>query len=380
MNTFAAAQLALALRPMTTPNNISRREGYRQIQISVGFAPGARSGMNLGADGRRQIQRFCQRLCQRPCRCPRQLASAGDRESEGGGWNQPKQVGAPGGGRLGGSRGAGGPIHRGPRPRDRAGTRRGFRGTTPGRGVRRRRYNFRSCRRTARGAKDGPVDTELGIIPRGTGGDFRRTLDLPTDVALAAAHIRDRPARLIDAAHVHYTTADGGIDTRYFINVASFGFSSAVAARANRSSKTLGAKVAFLGATLKTLIAYQNTDVILEMDGGPPVRRTLMLAAIGNGRYFGGGMKICPDATLDSGVLSVVLVGDLGKWETITNMPRLFAGTHLAMEDVRATTVHTLRATPAELGAVIPVELDGETPGHLPATFEVEPLALRVRF
>ena len=276
---------------------------------------------------------------------------------------------------------AGGPIHRGPRPRDRAGARRGFRGTTPGRGVRRRRDDFRGCRRTARGAKRRARSTpELGIIPRGTGGDFRRTLDLPTDVALAAAHIRDRPARLIDAAHVHYTTADGGIDTRYFVNVASFGFSSAVAARANRSSKTLGAKVAFLGATLKTLVAYQNTDVILEMDGGPPVRRTLMLAAVGNGRYFGGGMKICPDATLDSGALSLVLVGDLGKWETITNMPRLFAGTHLAMEDVHATTVHTLRATPAEPGAVIPVELDGETPGHLPATFEVEPLALRVRF
>jgi diacylglycerol kinase family enzyme len=105
-----------------------------------------------------------------------------------------------------------------------------------------------------------------------------------------------------------------------------------------------------------------------------------MLAAVGNGRYFGGGMKICPDATLDDGAFSLVLVGDMGKFEVLANLPRLFAGTHLALEDVSAATVHTLRATPAEMGALVPVELDGESPGFLPATFEIEPLALRVRF
>jgi diacylglycerol kinase family enzyme len=153
-----------------------------------------------------------------------------------------------------------------------------------------------------------------------------------------------------------------------------------VAGRANDSSKTFGPKAAFLGAVVRTLASYQNTEVLLELDGAPPIRRTLMLAAIGNGRFFGGGMKVCPEAKLDSGALSLVMVGDLGKFEVLVNLPRLFAGSHLKLEDVRAASVRTLRAAPVEANVQIPLELDGETPGRLPATFEVLPAALRVRF
>jgi diacylglycerol kinase (ATP) len=226
----------------------------------------------------------------------------------------------------------------------------------------------------------GAQDTELGIIPGGTGGDFRRTLDLPKNVGQAARRIRDFPAHLIDAGRVRFTTPERSTSERYFINLASFGFSSVVAARTNSSSKTLGTKVAFLGSTVRTLASYQNSEVLLELDGTPAIRRTLMLAAVGNGRFFGGGMKICPDAKLDSGHLSLVTVGDLGKMKVLASLPRLFAGTHLSIEDVHATTVRSLRASPVEPDQIIPIELDGETPGHLPATFEVVPRAIRVRF
>jgi len=84
-------------------------------------------------------------------------------------------------------------------------------------------------------AAAGARDVEMGIIPRGTGGDFRRTLYLPHDIATAARHIRERPAQAIDVGRATFTTPSGGTDTRTFINVASFGFSSSVAARANGS-------------------------------------------------------------------------------------------------------------------------------------------------
>src|SRR6185436_19468711 len=89
----------------------------------------------------------------------------------------------------------------------------------------------------------------LGIIPRGTGGDFRRALELPQNLAAAARQIRDGQVRAIDAGRVTFTSHEGDRVTRHFVNVASFGFSSDVATRANGSSKRLGAKVAFLGAT-----------------------------------------------------------------------------------------------------------------------------------
>lgn len=226
----------------------------------------------------------------------------------------------------------------------------------------------------------GAPASALGIIPRGTGGDYRRTLELPTDITQAAEHIRRSSAHTVDAGRAIFTAPDGSTATRTFVNVASFGFSSAVAARANLSSKAFGAKSAFLGALVRTLMVYENTEVMLELDGAEPVRRTVMLAAIGNGRYFGGGMKICPDSKLDDGRLSLVTVGDLGKLKVLANLPRLFAGTHLTLEDVRATTIQRLRVSPVDPEGIIPIELDGETPGRLPATFEVLPRALRVRF
>lgn len=226
----------------------------------------------------------------------------------------------------------------------------------------------------------GADETDLGIIPRGTGGDFRRTLELPHDVAAAARHLKAAAAHTIDAGRAHYTAPDGQTATRHFINVASVGFSSAVAARANDSSKAFGAKAAFVGATLRTLATYQNTELLLAIDGAPPVRRKVMLAAVGNGRFFGGGMKICPEAKLDTGELSLVTVGDLSPFKVVTNLHKLFAGTHLTIDDVHGTTVRSVEIKPADASAQIPVELDGETPGHLPARFEVIPSALRLRF
>jgi diacylglycerol kinase (ATP) len=221
--------------------------------------------------------------------------------------------------------------------------------------------------------------TEIGVIPRGTGGDFRRTLDLPHDAEAAAKRIRDSAARTIDAGRVRYRAQDGSKAVRHFVNVASFGFSSAVASRANASSKRLGGKLAFLGATFRTLASYDNTDVWLTIDGKERKRHRLLLAAVGNGRYFGGGMKICPDAMLDDGMLDLVSVGDFSFMDVMTKISRIYGGTHLTLDDVRSVRATRIDVEPVEDGAVIPVELDGETPGTLPATFEILPGALRIR-
>jgi diacylglycerol kinase (ATP) len=221
--------------------------------------------------------------------------------------------------------------------------------------------------------------TEIALIPRGTGGDFRRTLEVPEEIAAAARHIRDAVARPIDAGRVRFRALDGGEGVRHFINVASFGFSSAVANRANAGSKRFGGRIAFLAATLRELMIYDNVDVWLSVDGATPFRRRVRLVAVGNGRFFGGGMKICPEARLDDGALELVTVGDLSTGEVVKNLGRLFAGTHLELDDVDGVRVTRVVAEPVDPEALIPIELDGETPGHLPATFEILPGALRVR-
>jgi YegS/Rv2252/BmrU family lipid kinase len=221
--------------------------------------------------------------------------------------------------------------------------------------------------------------TDLGIIPRGTGGDFRRMLELPTAAGEAARRIREGRVQVVDAGRAEFVAHDGSPATRHFLNVASFGFSSAVASRANASSKRLGGKLAYLGATVRALASYDNTDLWLTVDGGQKERRRVLLAALGNGRYFGGGMKICPNAQLDSGRFDLVVVGDFSRMEVLMRVRRLYDGTHLALDDVHNTAAHTLAVEAVEPDAVVPIELDGETPGRLPARFTVLPGALRVR-
>jgi YegS/Rv2252/BmrU family lipid kinase len=221
--------------------------------------------------------------------------------------------------------------------------------------------------------------TELGIIPRGTGGDFRRSLELPSEPAAAARRVRETKAQAIDAGRASYVAHDGSQAVRHFVNVASFGFSSAVASRANASSKRLGGKIAFLSATVRSLLSYDNTDIWLTMDGGARERRRVLLAAVGNGRFFGGGMKICPEARLDNGTFDVVVVGDFTRVEVLRHVGRLYDGTHLELENVWSTRGRKVAAEPVEAGVMVPIELDGETPGRLPATFETLPGALRVR-
>ena len=147
----------------------------------------------------------------------------------------------------------------------------------------------------------------------------------------------------------------------------------------NASSKRFGGKIAFLGATMRELFAHDNTDVWLTIDGQERRRLRVMLAAVGNGRFFGGGMKICPDAQLDDGTLDLVAVGDLTRMQVVANIGRLFIGTHLELEQVTHARVTRVHVEPVEADAEIPVELDGETPGLLPATFEILPGALRIR-
>ena len=222
--------------------------------------------------------------------------------------------------------------------------------------------------------------TDIGLIPRGTGGDFRRSLELPADLREAARRIREAPARIIDAGHVTFVDHEGAPAARHFVNVASFGFSSAVASRANASSKRFGGKMAFLSATMRSLAAYDNTDVWLTMDDGERQRHRVLMTVLGKGRFFGGGMKICPEAKLDSGLIDLVIIGDFTRMDVLTKISRVYSGNHLTLDEVSNASVRRLSAAAVESDAVIPIELDGETPGRLPATFTVLPRALRVRF
>jgi YegS/Rv2252/BmrU family lipid kinase len=221
----------------------------------------------------------------------------------------------------------------------------------------------------------GHAGVELAVIARGTGRDFARSLSLPrrTDAAIAVA-LNGR-ARTIDLGRVTYHAWAGGEEQAWFANVASVGMSGAIAQRANDTTKALGGKASYVWATFAVFAGWSNTDITVTVDA--ETRRARMHdVVVANGPYFGGGMKITPDADAADGAFDVLLIGDLTKRDLLFTLPKTFRGRHLPhpkAELLRGATVTVDAPEP------LPIQLDGEQPGTTPARFELVPQALRVR-
>ena len=216
---------------------------------------------------------------------------------------------------------------------------------------------------------------EVAVVPRGTGWDFSRTFGIPRKVDDAVHVALEGDVRTIDVGRASYRAWDGSDATASFANVASAGMSGAIAKRANETSKALGGKASYLWATFAVFSGWAATEIEVAVDGerraGP-----MFDVVVANGRFFGGGLEICPEAEPDDGLFDVLTIGDVTKRDLVQTMPRMYRGTHLPhpkAELLRGSSVTVTSETP------LPIELDGEQPGTTPVTFEVTAGALRLR-
>jgi YegS/Rv2252/BmrU family lipid kinase len=232
-----------------------------------------------------------------------------------------------------------------------------------------------SVHEVANGLVGLPGHPDVAIVPRGTGWDFARTFSIPRGIEEAAAIALTGDVRTVDLGRVTYRAWDGSEATAVFANVASAGMSGAIAQRANDTTKALGGKASYLLATFAVFSRWTATEVRVAVDDER--RSGLMFdVVVANGRFFGGGMKMCPDALPDDGLFDVLTIGDVTKRDLVLTMPKIYRGTHLPhpkAELLRGAVVTV------ETDEPIPIELDGEQPGTTPARFEVLPRALRLR-
>lgn len=240
----------------------------------------------------------------------------------------------------------------------------------------------------ANGILESGCEAVLGILPSGTGGDFRRSLGIPARTADAARALRTGRARLLDVGRVTYLNHQGIQESRHFLGVASFGMSTDIIERVKEKDAPgligartgwLKGKLSFAVATMQSTLSAPETSVFVQLDDQRERRVSVSNLCIANARYFGGGMKVAPDALLDDGRFDVVVIGELGALKILTNAHKLYRGTHLEMEQVQQTRARIVKARPARKNEEVMIEIDGELPGRLPASFEILPRALRVR-
>lgn len=240
----------------------------------------------------------------------------------------------------------------------------------------------------ANGILESGKDAELGILPSGTGGDFRRTLQIPTHTRSAATVLRTGRTRRIDVGRVSFIDYSEGEASRYFLGVASCGMSTRVIERVKEGAPDwlpqhvpawLGGRVSFGAALLQTAARTSSSDLIVQLDDEHERHLTVTNLCIANARYFGGGMKVAPDAKLSDGKLDVVSFADLSAFKIFRSAPRLYFGSHLSMPEVSHALARKVSVRSATQAKEVAIEIDGELPGRLPATFQIIPEALRVR-
>jgi YegS/Rv2252/BmrU family lipid kinase len=203
----------------------------------------------------------------------------------------------------------------------------------------------------------------LAILPGGRGNDFARALGIPRDPAGAAAAIANGRERAIDL---------GVCGERAFVGIASCGFDSDANRIANETR--VPGDAAYLYGALRALAGWRPVRFELELDGAPVVHVGYSVAAA-NGRQYGGGMVLAPDASLEDGMFDVVTVADVPRRRFLRGLPRVFSGKHVRNDEVTVRRARELR-----IAADRPFELyaDGDPIAQLPATVRTLPAAVRV--
>jgi YegS/Rv2252/BmrU family lipid kinase len=228
------------------------------------------------------------------------------------------------------------------------------------------------------GGKPIAPDASLAIIPFGTGGDFRRTLELPSEPSDAARVIAANHKKKIDVGKLELTGHDGKPALRMFINIASFGVSGHLDRMINEGGKKLG-RIGYFTTGVRATLSYKNQRVQLVFDGNVKdrVEVTAYNVAVANGKFFGGGMKIAPDAELDDGMFDVTVVGDLGIVQLMTGFARqVYSGAHVKTKGISVRRARVVEAEAIDPKDKVEFDVDGEHLGRLPARFEVMPQAL----
>jgi YegS/Rv2252/BmrU family lipid kinase len=227
-------------------------------------------------------------------------------------------------------------------------------------------------------ARPGDLGALFGFIPRGTGGDLRRTLGLSQDLDAAARALAGRNDVLCDLGRIEFVGEDGTRQVRHFVNVAGFGVSGVVSGEVNRGLKLGSGKLSFMLASAKALLRWSDQPVRWRADGGPWVEQRVTALSVCNGRFFGGGMQVAPGALLDDGLFDVVVWSGLGIGDFVTKKRMLYDGTHVTLRNTQVLRARTVEAEPVGDGPVL-LDVDGEQPGRLPARISILPGALRVR-
>ncbi|WP_280401368.1 diacylglycerol/lipid kinase family protein [Nocardia carnea] len=214
----------------------------------------------------------------------------------------------------------------------------------------------------------------LALVPAGTGNDLAREFGIGDDPRRAAELVRTGRVRTIDLGRLE----PSGHEPMWFATVACTGFDARVTLRANRMRRPRG-RLRYTFAAVAEIAHGTTVPYRIELAGDQPepvLDTEALLVAVGNTTTYGGGMRICPDAVCDDGLLDVTVVGKVSHLEMLRILPALSAGKRIEHPAVRQFRVESVRLSAPDA----PATADGEPAGRLPVTVRAVPRALTLLY
>lgn len=214
----------------------------------------------------------------------------------------------------------------------------------------------------------------LAVLPAGNGTDLARSLKIPTNFEGALSAVASASPITIDVGRACFQDA-GQRGTRYFVNMASFGLGGEVTLSRRNARHKIAGTPGYLLAALSAVWRNRPCNIRFEIDGARPFEMRVLHAGAGNGPYHGGGMRICPAAILDDGLLDITVIEPIGAFDVLFHLPLIYSGgihRHPKVKHFRAARVA------ASADAPVIFEIDGEPVGGLPVELTVLPRSLNV--
>ena len=214
----------------------------------------------------------------------------------------------------------------------------------------------------------------LAMVAIGTGNDWGRMFDIPSDYQKAVCLLNKKQHFLQDAGIVYYHLAQH-TEQRYFVNIAGLGFDAVVAQKTNRlKEKGRGGALVYFWSLLTSLIYYRHSRVCIDIDG-ESLTDQIFSISVGIGKFNGGGMMQLPNAIADDGLFDMTVIRKIGRLNVIRNVGRLFNGTITSHPRVKTFTGRNITISSEPL---IQLEADGESLGHSPFTFGIIPQSIQI--
>jgi len=221
----------------------------------------------------------------------------------------------------------------------------------------------------------------MGVIPLGNGDDFAKVIPPETliggkvfDWREAVEKIAKGDTKLFDVGRLTDDTPES--EPQYFMNGMDIGFGAQAALNFTKIPSFLTGMAAYLAAIMKTLIDYRIPKVTIQLDGHAPFQQSTTMTVVTNGRCFGSGFWVCPDAQVDDGLLNVMVADGIGRVQILNLIPKIMKGTHVD-EPILKNFLAKRVVISADEAFV--VEADGEVPYPQTTRLEVQVLEKKLR-